>query len=223
MGLDIQENLGKASTEISNLLNMANHLSFRACDTTTDSFADTATYDSFYSILVFLHIPQNPREILFGKLFTSLKESGSFGIEDYCLKDPSKPFTKAEKEAQPEIVGAVYVPCQDDYKNQLEKAGFQNVQFEDLTETWCQWTIGRRNRFLEKKDEHVNLHGEQVYKSMETFYNTVADLFIGGWLAGARITGSKRKVNADLEAGRNLIKTKKRGSEEIMANVYRQI
>ena len=223
MGLDIQENLVKASIEISNLLNMANHLSFRACDTTTDSFADTATYDSFYSILVFLHIPQNPREILFGKLFTSLKESGSFGIEDYCLKDPSKPFTKAEKEAQPEIVGAVYVPCQDDYKNQLEKAGFQNVQFEDLTKAWRQWTIGRRNRFLEKKDEHVNLHGEQVYKSMETFYNTVADLFIGGWLAGARITGSKRKVNADLEAGRNLIKTKKRGSEEIMANVYRQI
>lgn len=223
VGLDIQENLVKASQEISNLLNMANHLSFRACDATTDSFTDTAIYDAFYSILVFLHIPLFPRKILFRKLFTSLKESGSFCIEDYCLKDPSKPFTTAEMKALTEIVGAVYVPCQEDYKKQLEQAGFQNVQFEDLTETWCQWTIGRRNRFLEKKDENVNLHGEEVYKSMETFYKTVADLFIGGRLAGARITGSKGKVNADLETGRNLMKNKRRGSKEILANVSRQI
>jgi len=223
VGLDIQENLVKASTEISNLLKMGNQLTFRACDATKDSFTDTAIYDAFYSILVFLHIPQNPRKILFRKLFSSLKDSGSFCIEDYCLKDAAKPFTSEEMEALINIVGAVYVPCQADYKNHLESSGFQNIEFEDLTETWSQWTIGRRNRFLEKRDEHIRMHGEEVYKNMETFYKTVADLFLGGRLAGVRITGSKGKISNDLETGRSLIKSKKRGTAEIMANVFRQI
>ena len=223
VGMDIQEDLVDASNEISKLLHMDDQLKFRACDATTDAFTDTEKYDAFYSILVFLHIPEHPRKILFSKLYKSLTETGSFCIEDYCLKDPSKPFTDPEIEALTTIVGAVYVPSQDKYKNQLENCGFQNIQFEDLTDTWTQWTIGRRNRFLEKRDEHVRMHGEQVYTNMEIFYNTVANLFIGGRLAGVRITGSKGRTNSDLVVGRNLIRTKKRGSKEIMDNVFRQI
>ena len=88
---------------------------------------------------------------MFKKLFSSLKNSGSFCIEDYCLRGSSKLFTAAENKAVTDIVGAVYVPSTDDYKKQLEDAGFRNIEFEDLTETWSQWTVERRNRFLEKK------------------------------------------------------------------------
>jgi len=222
-GLDIQEDLVETSTEISSLLGMDAKLSFRACDATTDSFTDKDSYHSFYSILVFLHIPRNPRNILFKKLFLSLKNSGSFCIEDYCLKDSSKQFTAAENKALTEIVGAVYVPSTEDYKKQLEDAGFSNIEFEDLTETWSQWTVERRNRFLEKKDQQIQLHGENVYKDMEIFYNTVAELFLGGRLGGVRITGCKGSVCPDLTSGRKLIKTKRRGLNEIMVNVNKQI
>ena len=152
-----------------------------------------------------------------------MKNSGSFCIEDYCLRDSSKLFTAAENEALTDIVGAVYVPSKGDYRKQLEDAGFSNIEFEDLTETWSQWTVERRNRFLEKKDQQIKLHGEEVYKDMEMFYNTVAKLFQGGRLGGVRITGCKGAVCPDLTTGRQLIKNKTRGLDEIMANVNKQI
>ena len=115
------------------------------------------------------------------------------------------------------------MPGQDEYRKQLEDCGFENIEFEDLTNTWTQWTIARRDRFLANSEEHIRMHGDQVYRNMETFYNTVASLFLGGRLAGARITGSKGINNQDLDAGRKLIKCRTRGSKEILDNVYRQI
>jgi len=76
---------------------------------------------------VFLHIPQQPRERMFSKLFRSLKQNGTFCIEDYYLKNSSAPFTSEEVDCLTSVVGAVFVPDQESYMRHLERAGFHGA------------------------------------------------------------------------------------------------
>ena len=45
---------------------------------------------------------------------------------------------------------------------------------------------------MAEKEAHAKMHGEAHALQMEKFYHTVRNLFQGGRLGGAKITGYKR-------------------------------
>jgi len=187
--MDIQPELVEMGNEVSRMVGMADKVAFDCVDATSDAFDRVAEFDGFYSILVILHIPKAPRLRMFDKLARSCKPGAPFVIEDYVLAFDDKPLTQEEVERVSRVVGAVYIPTVPEYIAQLEAAGFEDVKSEPLTEPWVAWTASRRDMFLAKKDRHIATHGEKHYAMMEEFYTTVGEMFEGGRLGGARITG----------------------------------
>ena len=132
---------------------------FATHDITTASLP-ASQYDGWYSILVFLHIPREPRLRGFKIIADSIKAGGLFCIEDYVLYDGMEgKMTAEEKFLLEEVIGAVYVPTVCMYRKQLEEAGFEDVQFEDLTDVWTKWTVIRRDEFLRNREQQVGKGG----------------------------------------------------------------
>ena len=171
-------------------------------------------YDGFYSILVFLHIPQAPREAGFAKIARAMKEDSCFVIEDYCLRGDD-PLTAEESELLASTVGAIYMPSKAEYRRQLEAAGFVDVEFEEMSDVWTKWTCARRDRFLANADKQTALHGEAHVAKMTTFYKAPPAAFENGRLGGCRITGRK-PANASLAKGRAEIAARPHHNEMTM-------
>ena len=76
-----------------------------------------------------------------------------------------------------------------------------DVDFEDMTEIWTQFTVERERQFLADRKKFIGLYGEASYLKMEKFYTTVPRMFLGGRLGGVRIT-ARKPANVKLERGR---------------------
>lgn len=223
--MDIQPELVEMGNQVSRMVGMADKVKFDCVDTTSDDFNAVAAYDGFYSILVILHIPKAPRLRMFDKLAAACKPGAPFLIEDYVLGSADKPLTTEETEKLSRVVGAVYIPTVEEYTQQLEAAGFTDIVVESLTEPWVAWTTGRRDNFLAKKDSHIVKHGQKHYTMMEEFYMTVGEMFQGGRLGGARITGHRKippgsppeaqELAARLPKGRAVIGSKVHTADDV--------
>ncbi|CAJ1387189.1 unnamed protein product [Effrenium voratum] len=182
------------------------------------------SFDHFLSLLVFLHIPD--RAALLEACFAATREGGTFVIEDFAAK-PGKSFTEQERSSLLDVVFAPTVTTPEQYVEDLEKAGFVDIQVVDLSAQWQKWTKARHDLYGESKAETVSMHGEAIFTSRLKFYKVVMDLFEGN-LGGVRITGRRPgRLEQRLLAGRrkelqhvggvNVVegKAKKRISDEI--------
>ncbi|CAD7925447.1 unnamed protein product [Amoebophrya sp. A25] len=217
-GVDIQEPLIEAANRVSKKVGLATQTKFDAADCTAGNFTFPAgeTYDGFFSILVFLHIPLEPRLIAYRKIFAALNDNASFVIEDYLQRES---LSEEERYCLENVIGAVCTPSVDDYRKHLEDIGFVDIHFEDLSDVWTKWTVLRRDRFLANRGKQAELHGEEHVAKMETFYRAPPQLFQSGKVGGYRITGRKAG-NTTLAAGRKAME-EKRTNEMTMEAVER--
>lgn len=220
-GFDIQPDLVEKANEVTSLVGLRDRVSFTRMDVCSEDFgkkvASTgALYDGYYSILVNLHIPKEPRMGMFENIGRAVKESGALCIEDYILRSSERPLTSEETKTLKEVVGVAYLPTRKEYMVQLEAVGFVDVQFEDMTEIWTEFTVERERQFLADRKKFTGLYGEASYLKMEKFYTTVPRMFLGGRLGGVRITARKPR-NVKLEKGRVAFASKasKRNHSEI--------
>jgi cyclopropane fatty-acyl-phospholipid synthase-like methyltransferase len=195
-GVELQADLTQAATELTARTGLANRVRFITGDfvslyTAQHADLQKASFDHFISQLVFLHIPDRPQ--LLKTCFETTKPGGTFLIEDFVQVGPA--FTSNEKSMLLNDVHAQTVTTRDEYIAALEDAGFVDVQTIDLTEGWREWSMARYKKYVESKEETVKMHGESVYNGRSAFYKVVADLFDGGNLGGACITGRKRGIN----------------------------
>jgi len=207
IGLDIQQDLINEANVLKPLIDDefalgAEACKLYACDMTDkasfSNFVKPSSVDGWFSHLVFLHIPLPRREESFKNLFGTLKSGGRFSIEDYVLMGTEK-LLPNELKVLDEVVGACALPTKSEYEATLrscceksygrQQLEISSLDFEDMSETWTTYTAGRRESFAANRAVHVKLHGEASAKMMENFYNAVADLFAGGRLGGAKITG----------------------------------
>lgn len=139
-------------------------------------------YDAVISYLCILHIPDRP--LLLRQLRAALRPGGHLYIEDFALgRAPSA----AEADALRDRVQCSYLPTVAVYVDQLVEAGFTDIQVEDMSGSWRDFTDERLAAFRAARDRHVALHGTEIVDGLEDFYATVAGLFAVGVLDGARI------------------------------------
>ena len=196
IGVELQEDVMQLSTFLTKKSNLDKNVQFinkNILDIQeTDEFMNLNSFDFAVSWLTILHIPLTDRKSVFQKIHQLLKPGGKMYIEDYFWKPELGQFTDEEKE---KLRKDVYVPngelpSQVAYVRLLNSCGF-SVEFEDVTETWSQFTESRLSSFKENKKRHVYVYNEKTYEALQHFYSTVVSLFESKKLGGAKIILTK--------------------------------
>jgi hypothetical protein len=72
----------------------------------------------------------------------------------------------------------------DEYQDQLEQAGFENIELHDMSEVWTQFVVERQNAFEHARERNESLHGAELVEGLSGFYSTIVNLFQAGNLGG---------------------------------------
>lgn len=133
--------------------------------------------DYIISFLCILHIPD--RDTLFQKAASTLKQGGKLYIEDFFARTA---LSKEVGDQLRDVVSCPYLPSRDQYISDLEKAGFRDVQFEEMTEEWAKFVHERAVSNRQKGTSEAPL---------TLFYDTIDALFAGRELGGVCLTATK--------------------------------
>ena len=136
-------------------------------------------FDHALSILCVMHLPQSARRPFFEQAHRYLKEGGRIYIEDYYQR---KPLTDDERAKLRNLVACTFLPTKSEYSATVAEAGFDAIEFEDVTEHWRDILVARAEKYKAKENKSSDL---------EKFYDTVAELYVAGNLGGVRLTATK--------------------------------
>ena len=143
---------------------------------------DGKRFQAIVSWLALYHIPQ--REVLLERCRSLLEIGGFVYAEDLCERRPFDDLEKAELKSE---LYANYLPTRDQYRLDLVASGLEAVLLEDMSDDWTAFTRARLDQYLEHRDRHLRVHGEEVFETMCGFYETMVHLFSEGKLGGVRV------------------------------------
>jgi len=140
----------------------------------------TFGFDHVVSLLCIMHLPQKSRETMFKRAARYLKPGGEIYIEDFYQKQP---LTEDDQSKLRNVVACSHLPETKAYTQDVEAAGFVNVEFDDVSTHWTHLLVERARSYKaeEKRDTELEL-----------FYDTVAELFKHGNVGGVRLTAKLR-------------------------------
>lgn len=185
--VDLQQDVIDNLTYVSSRCGLNAFVDAVRCDV-RDLAVDSATFDGAMSILTILHIPIEERASIFAKIFDSLKPGACLYIEDYFARGS---FTNNELASLQKDVYCSGAPSAEEYAAMLTAAGFVDVQLDDRTAQWGQFTAQRCEAFAAGKQRFETLHNAETFASLLHFYRAVQKLFSGGHLGGACIVAKK--------------------------------
>jgi len=192
LAVELQEDLHRSAAELTERCGLTDHCLHLGGDfLQVGEHIQKNAYDFIVSWLTILHIKQNDRETLFNLCYSILKPGGIFYAEDFFEKGN---LSTLEKTKLSDEVFCSYLPSQSTYTDDLEKAGFQAVHWEDLTEDWTNYTRSRVDFFETNRDQLISVHREDTYTRLKYFYTVVRDLYAGGNLGGVRVLAKKPLV-----------------------------
>lgn len=100
-------------------------------------------FSHMVSFLCILHIPD--RSKLFSKAASSLEKGATVYIEDYFRKGNALSPDISTKLRN--YVSCPCLPSREEYINHLEQAGFVDIQFDDVTESWTVFVEQRASAY----------------------------------------------------------------------------
>ena len=153
-------------------------------------------YHAILSWLTVLHIKDRPA--LFRNCFELLRPGGVFYADDFYQKGS---FGKAESSFMTNEVYVRSCTSMEEYRRDLEEAGFEIRLMHDLQEPWMQWTRERYEVFCEQREEKVAKHGKNVVERLDFFYSGIANLFASGNLGGVRVVAVKPYTRPEQSKG----------------------
>lgn len=186
-GVELQEQLHQVGMKANEITQMTEQVQLMQGDFTDISNLPISdhSFDSWVSMNVFLHICD--RTTLFQNCARVLKPEGRFYIEDYYA---AQDLPESDRQALAEIIACPYLPSREQYLEDLEKAGFQNIEFVDMSALWQPWLQERYEKFEAKREYYLALFDVDMVNSYSHFYQTVVNLFSSGNVSGARIYGT---------------------------------
>jgi len=190
-GVELQADLAEEATALTKRVGLQDRVDFLIGD-----FADVCRsravlerFDHVTSLLTFCHFPNRADGLKVS--WEALKPGGTVFFEDLTLMGPA--FTEQEQRDLAEVVGCPSVTSPAVYVEDLQKAGFVDIEVVDMSAPWKTWTKARHVGFRQAQEETVKLHGLSLFESRCAFYEVIDRLFQGN-LGGVRITARKRGV-----------------------------
>ncbi|GLE04953.1 hypothetical protein PINS_up013934 [Pythium insidiosum] len=181
--LELQPDLSMIAEEMTRRCGLSAYVTHMTGDFLQSPVADEK-YDVIVGLLSFMHIGQW-RE-LFSRCFQSLKPGGVLYVEDFFRRGAS--FSEEELRILREETYCADLLSRDEMLKLLkDDIGFDAVQFDDMTDTWTPYLAARAKKFADHLDHHIEVDGEATAKSLNHFYQSVADVFSRGNLGGYRL------------------------------------
>jgi len=145
----------------------------------------SSSIDAVVSWLAVYHIPDH--QALYSRLHESMKAGGRLYLEDLYGDGE---FNATEQQEVNELLYGEHLQSKQEYVSDLESAGFMEIQFEDMTDRWQPFVAERLQQFRANREDKVRVHGENVVRALDGFYEVVARLLEGGKLRGTRVTAT---------------------------------
>ncbi|KNC78676.1 hypothetical protein SARC_08901 [Sphaeroforma arctica JP610] len=145
------------------------------------------SFTVIFTFLVVLHIVD--KAATFQSFYNALQSgSGRLVIEDFYQ---IRALSEVETETLADEVYCEKLTSIAQYTQDLQSAGFIDVQVTDLTASWTEFTSSRCHMFEEKMERHRRVYGPHVADGLLRFYKAVSTLFSEGALGGLRVTARK--------------------------------
>ena len=145
-------------------------------------------FDAIVSWLALYHIPERPR--LLEKCRRILKPGGVFYTEDLTARGE---IDAAQREQLERELFAITLRRVDEYRQDLEKAGFDVSLCVDMSSDWAEFTRVRLAAYRAERARHLRVHGEAVVLALTDFYAAVNRHFQSGKLGGLRLCAMRRE------------------------------
>ena len=85
------------------------------------------------------------------------------------------------------------IPSPRDYEEQLGSANFLDVEIDDVTESWKDFTASRLAMFRNARSRNIDVHGQEIVDGLDDFYSAVAGLFQAGAITGLKIVAHQSR------------------------------
>jgi cyclopropane fatty-acyl-phospholipid synthase-like methyltransferase len=143
-------------------------------------------FDVIVSWLALYHIPERDR--LLKRCHDLLDQGGYLHAEDLYARGQ---FTDSEQSELATELFANYLPDYENYRWDLERAGFELASCQEMSDEWTAFTRERMAAYRGQKARHIDVHGEAVFTSLDDFYDLVVRYFTAGKLGGIRFVARK--------------------------------
>ena len=180
--LEIQPDLNITAAALTERCGLGDRVE-HVCGDILEWSGDSDRFDALVSWLAFLHI--RDRDALLGRCFESLRPGGRLFVEDFFALGR---LTGPERRT---LAGEVFcsdLPSRFEYAEQLERAGFVDVELVDMTKLWERFVRERGDAYQRDRERHIEMNGAQVFAALDGFHRAMVFLFGGGNLGGVRLT-----------------------------------
>lgn len=183
--LELQRDLDRVAQSLTARCGLAPQID-HVCGDVLETPLEPGSHHAVVSWLALYHIADPVR--LFARLAHAVVPGGGLYIEDfYRLGD----FADHERTVLDQVIYAHSLPLRQDYIATVEKAGFTDVRFTDMTASWADFVAARAAAYRARLADHAALHGADVAGGLDGFYQAVVKLFQGGHFAGVRLTAKR--------------------------------
>ncbi len=183
--VELQPDLNSLASELTDRCGLGDRIDHVAGDF-LDSVVPATSFDVLVSWLTFLHIADRPK--LYTECNRTLRPGGWMYVEDYHRLGE---FTEAEQASLANDIFCHHVPTMDQYHEELDAAGFGDIELIDMSREWTLFVDQRLASFRAARGELVDRHDEPLVDGLDHFYSAVAALFGGGNLGGLRLVARK--------------------------------
>ncbi|UJR38635.1 hypothetical protein I4U23_031300 [Adineta vaga] len=190
LAIELQNDLSQFANELTDRCNLSNKIHHIAGDfLNVSQHLQENFYQGIFSWITILHFNEFDRINLMKKSFRLLKTNGYFYCEDFIRIEN---LTNEESQILEHDVFCKYLPTIDQYKDHLIQSGFVILKTVDLSEDWRNYTKERLDLFEKNQMNLIEIHGEDIYQRLHSFYQSIVKLFNGKHVGGIRIIAQKQ-------------------------------
>lgn len=180
--LELRQELHDAALDLTRRVRLNGRVSHLRGDALTQPF-EVGRFDAVLSWLAVHQIPERPH--LVERMGQAVRQGGRIYIEDLTIRDLS---SREEYMTMRDLLKAATLTDAEDFAQEIEDAGFAEIDMTDMTPSWAAFCRARVTAFAENRERHLRVHGEELTARLEQYFATVERLFTSGTLGGIRIS-----------------------------------
>lgn len=183
--LELQADLHELALDLTRRCNLTKRVTHVRGDALTHPL-EVGGFDAAVSWLAIHHIPDRPQ--LLERLAHAIRPGGHIYIEDLVIREASarEDFLRMKK-----TLYGITLTDTDAYVQDLDDAGFDEIDVSDMTASWGTFCAARARAFRDSHARQARVHGEPVASRLQLFFDDVAKLFAEGLLGGVRIVARR--------------------------------
>ena len=184
-GIDLTESRCRSATRLTRMVGLSRRVAFVRGDAAALPFA-SGSFTAVVSQEGWLHIPDKER--CARGCFRVLAPGGRLAFTDWTA---GSKLSTHERSRLRKWMAAVHVESLDGYQQLLARAGFAEIEAEDLTREW-RWIMRERLMKHQKlKEEGVARFARTGYAEYTQLYAFFAGLLETGKIGGGRLSATK--------------------------------